>query len=79
MGCGINYINKYCHVPLTRPFRIDCASNNLVICTELHTGRPSVLASQSYLTPASLLHMTEIALKVLSDVKLLFSSALFNN
>ena len=64
MGCGIDYINKHCHVPLMRPFRLDRASNNLVVCTELHAGRSSVLASQSYLKPVSLLHMFEIALKI---------------
>ena len=39
---GIDYIDKYCHVPLMRSFRLNCASNNPVICTELHAGSPSV-------------------------------------
>lgn len=29
-------------IPLMRSFRRDCASNNPVICTELHAGSPSV-------------------------------------
>ena len=62
-GCGIDYTNQYCHVPLTRPFRLDYASNKPV-SIELHASRPlcSVQTSQSYVT------LTSLLVEILSDV-----------